>query len=89
VNPITSYIYNIPGGPLTSIYEQQTNSSVTTNLLLHKTDFTNPFTTKSKLEAGGRVAIMNTRILNKFYKVDSEVNLIYQSLLSSYYNYHD
>jgi outer membrane receptor protein involved in Fe transport len=89
VNPITSYIYNIPGGPLTSIYEQQTNSSGNNEFITAQTDFTNPFTTKSKLEAGGRVAIRNIGNLNIFNTVDSEGNLIYQPLLSSDYNYHD
>lgn len=89
MNPITSYLYDIPGGPLTSIYEQQTNSSGNNEYITAQTDFTNPFTTKSKLEAGGRVAIRNIGNLNNFNTVDSEGNLIYQPLLSSNYYYHD
>ncbi len=89
INPITSYLYNVPGGPLSSIYKQQTNSSGNNEYITAQTDFTNPFTEKSKLEAGARVAIRNISNLNNFNTVDSEGNLVYQPLLSSDYSYHD
>ncbi len=74
---------------LSSIYKQQTNAPGNNEFITAQTDFTNPFTEKSKLEAGGRVAIRNIGNLNNFNTVDSEGNLIYQPLLSSDYNYHD
>jgi outer membrane receptor protein involved in Fe transport len=89
INPITSYLYDIPEGPLTSIYKQQTNSSGDNEFITAQTDFVNPFTEKAKLEAGGRIAVRNISNLNNFNTVDSEGNLIYQPLLSSDYSYHD
>jgi outer membrane receptor protein involved in Fe transport len=89
INQTNSYLYNNPDGPLSSIYKQQTNSSAKNEFITAQTDFTNPFTEKSKLEAGGRVAVRNIGNLNNFYTVDSAGNLVYQPLLSSNYNYHD
>jgi outer membrane receptor protein involved in Fe transport len=89
VNQTNSYLYNNPDGPLSGIYNQQTNSFAKNEFITAQTDFVNPFTEKSKLEAGGRVAIRNISNLNNFYTVDSSGNLIYQPLLSSNYNYHD
>lgn len=89
INPITSYLYEIPGGALSSIYKQQTNSSGNNRFITAQTDFVNPFTEKSKLEAGARIALRNISNLNNFNTVDSEGNLIYQPLLSSNYSYHD
>jgi outer membrane receptor protein involved in Fe transport len=89
VNPISTYLYDIPGGPLSSIYNQQTNSSGNTEFITAQTDFTNPFTEKAKLEAGARIAVRNISNLNNFYTVDSLGNLVYQPLLSSDYTYHD
>jgi outer membrane receptor protein involved in Fe transport len=89
VNPITSYLYDIPGGALSGIYKQQTNSSGKNEFITAQTDFVNPFTEKSKLEAGGRIAVRNISNLNNFNTVDSEGNLVYQPLRSSDYTYHD
>jgi outer membrane receptor protein involved in Fe transport len=88
-NQTNSYLYEDPQGPLSSIYKQQTNSSGNNEFITAQTDFTNPFTEKSKLEAGGRVAIRNISNLNNFYTIDSSGNLVYQPLLSSNYNYRD
>jgi len=89
INQTNSYLFDNPDGPLSSIYKQQTNSSAKNEFITAQTDFTNPFTEKSKLEAGGRIAIRNIGNLNNFYTVDSGGNLVYQPLLSSNYNYHD
>ena len=53
INQTNSYLYDNPDGPLSSIYKQQTNSSGKNEFITAQTDFTNPFTEKSKLEAGG------------------------------------
>ena len=87
-NQTKSYLYDIPAGPLSSIYQQQQNASGDNEFITGQTDFTNPFTEKSKLETGARVAIRNISNLNSFYTVDSGV-LVYQPLLSSNYQYHD
>ncbi|HET7000109.1 MAG TPA: TonB-dependent receptor [Puia sp.] len=89
INQTNSYLYNNPDGPLSGIYKQQTNSSAKNEFITAQTDFTNPFTEKSKLEAGGRIAVRNISNLNNFYTIDSAGYLVYQPLLSSNYNYHD
>src|SRR5450432_1924185 len=89
VNQTTSNLFDDPEGSLSSIYKQQTNSSAKNENITAQTDFTNPFTEKSKLEAGGRIAVRNISNLNNFNTIDSMGNLIYQPLLSSNYNYHD
>ncbi len=89
VNPITSYLYEIPDGPLSSIYKQQQNAFGNNEFITAQTDFTNPFTEKSKLETGVRIAVRNISNINNFNTVDSEGKLTYQPLLSSDYNYHD
>ena len=89
INQTNSYLFENPDGPLSSIYKQQTNTSAKNEFITAQTDFTNPFTEKSKLEAGGRIAVRNIGNLNNFYTLDSIGNLVYQPLLSSNYNYHD
>jgi outer membrane receptor protein involved in Fe transport len=89
INNINSYLFEIPNGPLSSIYRQQQDASGKNEFITAQTDFVNPYTEKSKLEAGARVAIRNISNLNNFNTVDSQGNLIYQPLLSSNYNYHD
>jgi outer membrane receptor protein involved in Fe transport len=89
VNQTSSYQFDIPGGPLSSVYRQQQNSSGDNEFITAQTDFTNPFTEKSKLETGARLAIRNISNLNNFYTVEPVDSLIYQPLLSSDYHYHD
>ncbi len=89
VNQTRSDLYLIPGGPLSSVYKQQQNASGKSEFITAQTDYTNPFTEKSKLEAGARISVRNISNLNNFNTVDSEGNLTYQPLLSSDYNYHD
>ena len=88
-NQISASLYNIPGGPLTSVSRQQQNSTGTNEFITAQTDFVNPFSETSKLEAGARIAVRNIGNLNSFYSVDSLGNLIYQPLLSSNYHYHE
>jgi outer membrane receptor protein involved in Fe transport len=89
VNNTLSNLYEIPGAEISSVYQQRQNASGTNEFITAQTDFVNPFTEKSKLEAGARVSVRNISSLNNFYTVDSLGNLIYQPLLSSNYNYHD
>ncbi len=88
-NQTSSDLYEIPGGPLSSIYKQQQNASGNNEFITAQTDFTNPFTEKAKLESGARISVRNISNLNNFYTVDSVGLLIYQPLLSSNYQYHD
>src|SRR5450432_2840024 len=88
-NKTNSYLFDDPEGPLSSTYMQQQNASGNNEFITAQTDFTNPFTEKSKLETGARISVRNISNLNNFYTVDSSGGLIYQPLLSSNYNYHD
>src|SRR5450755_2195494 len=88
-NQIISDIYDVPGGSLSGVYKQLQNASGNNEFITAQTDFTNPFTEKSKLEAGGRIAVRNISNINNFYTLDSAGNQIYQPLLSSNYGYHD
>ncbi len=88
-NLVTSNIYAIEGGPLTSVYTQQQIGSGTNEYITAQTDFTNPITDKSKLEAGARVAIRNVSSVNDIGVVAPDGTFIPEPLLSSNYSYHD
>lgn len=88
-NSIVSNIYESKGGPLTSIYQQQQTGSGTNEYITAQTDFVNPLSEKSKLEAGARAAFRNVSSVNDFGIVDKSGNIIPQPLLSSSYTYHD
>ncbi len=82
MNPITFLSLRYSGWTTyrVSINNRQIHQE-TMNILLHKPISPIHLQTKSKLEAGGRVAIRNIGNLNNFNTVDSEGNLIYQPLL--------
>ncbi|PWT74012.1 MAG: TonB-dependent receptor [Bacteroidetes bacterium] len=88
-NTVNSYIYNEKGGSLNSVYTQQQHGSGTNEYITAQTDFTNPISEKSKIEAGARVAIRNVGSVNNFGILDKNGNFIPQPLLSSDYSYHD
>ena len=88
-NLVNSTIYNQVGGPQTGTYSQQQIGSGTNQYFTGQTDFTNPFSEKSKLEAGARVAIRNVSSINNLGIIDKSGLYEPQPLLSSNYNYHD
>ncbi|MBS1974940.1 MAG: outer membrane beta-barrel protein, partial [Bacteroidetes bacterium] len=88
-NLINSNIYNIKGGPLSYIYNQKQAGSGTNSFFTAQTDYANPITDKSKIEAGLRAATRNISSTSNFYIVDSAGNDYYQPLLSSVYKYKD
>jgi outer membrane receptor protein involved in Fe transport len=88
-NQVSSSIYNVAGGPLSSVYNQQQLSSGTSEYITGQTDFTNPFSERSKLEAGARVAVRNVSSVNNFGIFDKNGTLVPQPLSSSNYDYHD
>jgi outer membrane receptor protein involved in Fe transport len=88
-NSIVSNIYNAVGGPLTSVYQQQQTGSGTNEYITAQTDFVNPISDKSKIEAGARAAFRNVSSVNDFGIVDKTGTIIPQPLLSSSYSYHD
>ncbi|HVY74497.1 MAG TPA: outer membrane beta-barrel family protein [Puia sp.] len=89
LNNTTSYLYNTPGGPLSSTYRQQQNSGGTNEYITAQTDYVNPFSDKSKLEAGARIATRNVDSRNIGSTFDENGNETFQPLLSSSYDYYD
>jgi outer membrane receptor protein involved in Fe transport len=87
-NLITSYIYDVKGGPLSSVYPQQQTVNGTNKYFTAQADYTLPFTEKSKFEAGARVAIRNIYSLTDLDTINNG-KYILESLLSSAFNYRD
>jgi len=88
-NLIGSNIYNVKGGPLTSIYDQQQTINGTNKYLTAQTDYVLPFTEKSKFEAGARVAIRNIFSLTDLDTVGANNKFVVEELLSSSFKYQD
>jgi len=88
-NQTNSDLFIVPGGDLTSVYKQQQNVTGNNEFITAQTDFTNPFTEKSKLETGAKVSIRDISSISEIYIVDSAGNPVFQPLLSSNYHYHD
>jgi outer membrane receptor protein involved in Fe transport len=88
-NLIGSNIYNVKGGPLTSIYDQQQTINGTNKYFTAQADYVIPFTEKSKFEAGARVAIRNIYSLTDLDTVGANDKFIVEQLLSSSFKYQD
>jgi len=88
-NVINSYYYDTKGSPLLSVYDQQQLGSGTNEYITAQTDFVNPISDKSKIEAGARAAIRNVSSTSDLGVIDKNGNVIPEPLLSSDYNYHD
>jgi outer membrane receptor protein involved in Fe transport len=88
-NSTTSDIYQTIGAPISSIYRLQQDGNGTNEYITAQTDYTNPFSDKSKLEAGARIATRNVGSLNNTSTIDETGKEVFQPLLSSNYNYHD
>ena len=88
-NLVTSNIFNVKGGPLSSIYTQQQAGSGTNQYFTAQTDFTNPISEKSKVEAGARIAGRNNSSISDIGIVDPTGAVIPLPLLSSRYSYQD
>ena len=88
-NNITSNIYTELGGPFVSNYNQQQIGSGTNQYITAQTDFTNPVTEKSKVEAGARVAARNINSSSDLSIVEPNGLIIPLPLSSSVYSYQD
>ena len=84
-----SNIYDLKGGPLSSIYNQQQTINGTNKYFTAQTDYTLPITEKSKFEAGGRVAIRNMYSLTDLDTMGANNKYILEALLSSAFTYQD
>ena len=89
LNLITSNIYNVKDGPLSSVYKQQQVGNGNNKYFTAQTDYTLPLGEKSKFEAGGRVAIRNNSSINDLDTLGSDNQFHVESLLSSQYTYRD
>ena len=85
----TSYIYDVKGGPLSSIYDQNQTVNGTNKFFTAQTDYTLPLTEKSKFEAGARVAIRHIYSLTDLDTLGSGGKYELESLLSSGFHYQD
>jgi outer membrane receptor protein involved in Fe transport len=88
-NIINSYIHNVKDGPLSYTYNQKQAGSGKNEFITAQTDYADPITDKSKIEAGLRVAARNIDSKSDFLIIDSAGVEHPQPLLSSVYNYHD
>jgi outer membrane receptor protein involved in Fe transport len=88
-NLISSDIYKVKDEPLTSVYNQQQIGSGTNEFITAQTDFTNPISEKSKIEAGARIAIRNVNSVNDIGIKEADGSFLRLPLLSSQYTYHD
>jgi hypothetical protein len=88
-NYIYSSIYDVKGGPMSSIYDQQQTVNGTNKYFTAQTDYVLPLTEKSKFEAGGRIAIRNINSLTDLDTVAADGKYQVESLLSSAFTYQD
>ena len=88
-NLVSSNIYQIKGGPLSHVYDQQQIGSGTNENITIQTDFENPITEKSKIEAGARASIRNVSSTNDIGVIAPDGSFILSPLQSSNYEYHD
>jgi outer membrane receptor protein involved in Fe transport len=88
-NFITSDIYNVKGGPLSSVYQQQQNGSGTNEYITAQADFTRPISEKSKVEAGARIAARNNSSISDLGFIGPGGQLVPLPLESSDYTYKD
>ena len=87
VNLISNNNYRENGGPLTGSSTQQQNGNGGNERMNVQADYTNPFSDKSKLEAGIRFNQTKTSSENIYNLVGAGNVLVPQPLLSSKFNY--
>jgi len=89
LNLITSDIYNVRGGPLSSVYKQQQVGNGNNKFFTAQTDYVLPLGEKSKFEAGARAAIRNIASVNNIDTLGADNEFHVEGLLSSQYTYRD
>lgn len=88
-NLIASSIYDVKGGPLSSIYDQQQTINGTNKYFTAQADYSLPFSDKSKFETGARVAIRNMYSLTDLDTMNNLGKYQLEALLSSGFKYQD
>ncbi len=84
-NMIVTDYYTYPGKLMTGSFSQKQAMTGKSSNLVIQSDYTNPLSDKSKLEAGVRASIQNSDNKNSFYFFDPSNNPIYNPLLSTNY----
>ncbi|GGA83130.1 TonB-dependent receptor [Puia dinghuensis] len=89
LNLITSNIYNVKGGPLSGVFEQQQVGNGNNKFFTAQTDYTLPMGEKSKLEAGARAQIRHNSSINDIDTLGNDNQFHVEGLLSSQYTFTD
>ncbi|HWC52051.1 MAG TPA: outer membrane beta-barrel family protein [Chitinophagaceae bacterium] len=84
-NVIETDYFTYPQKQMTGSFSQKQNIYGNNNNLVLQSDYTNPLTENSKLEAGLRASIRNSNSKNDFYFFDASNNPVYNPLLSTNY----
>lgn len=82
----TQYFDNT-GKPMPGNIEQKIINAGPGRNFTGQLDYVNPLTDKSKLEAGLRASLRNSSSTNDMYNLDGSGNYVYDSLLSTDFNY--
>jgi outer membrane receptor protein involved in Fe transport len=85
-NLIETDYFTYPQKQLTGSFSQQQLINGNNSNWVIQSDYTNPITENSKLEAGVRASIRNSNSKNEFYFFDPNNNPVYNALLSTNYN---
>lgn len=88
-NQLIDYTVNYPLAPEQNYFYPETiYSNGSSNNYNFQTDYVNPFTDKTKLEAGGRVNVQNQSSINDYYNSADSGKTYYQDLsLSNNFKY--
>ena len=84
----TQYFY-MNNNPKTSLIAEQTLGGGTTKFFTAQTDYTNPITSKSKIEMGARMAVRNFTSFNDNYIKNSLGQLVNVPSLNNNYEFRD
>lgn len=84
-NVIETDYFTYPQKQMTGSFRQQQNIYGNNNNLVIQSDYTNPITENSKLEAGLRASVRNSDSKNDFYFFDASNNPVFNPLLSTNY----
>ncbi|MDP4262088.1 MAG: outer membrane beta-barrel family protein [Bacteroidota bacterium] len=88
-NVINNDIYNIAGGPKTSAYNQQQTGGGNNGQLTIQTDYSNPISQNSKIEAGVRMSQRDVDSRSDFGVINPNGTVTILPPLSSNYSYTD
>jgi outer membrane receptor protein involved in Fe transport len=88
-NQITSEIYNVKGGPLSSTYYQQQVGNTNNKYVTAQADYVLPIGEKGKFETGLRAAIRNISSINDIDTLGADGEYHVEGLLSSQFSYRD